>query len=448
MGCRGARSVDQSNSFPLGPDVRQISYETAGDSPTERWGVDLGGAHPVETYIQYALAQNPEIQFARLRVDAATHRVPQARSLEDPMLVIDTQAPPTMPKFGIGVSQKFPWLGKLRTRADAAQWNVHIAGAELIATELSVVEEVKKAYYELHYVEGAILITEADRTLLDDLAKIAESRYRTGSVTQQDVLRAQVAVANLETELVRFQQELQTAQARLARRLHVSPETPLRAMTQLPPEQIPFDLNRLYQQALAARPELHAQMASIERERRAADLAKMEYIPDATVSFGWMDMPQPEMPNDPYAIGVMVNLPVYRKRIDAGVREAQANVAAEARQYDALHDQTMEEVKDLFARAQSQEEMLRLFRDSILPKADQTLVVSRQAYQAGDVDFLQLFDNWRELLKFQLAHLRLEVDLRQTLAELERVVGGFQAFQSVEATPEPSILSPPPFPQG
>jgi hypothetical protein len=42
----------------------------------------------------------------------------------------------------------------------------------------------------------------------------------------------------------------------------------------------------------------------------------------------------------------------------------------------------------------------------------------------GDVDFLQLIDNWQQLLRFQIAQHRLESQLFQTLATLERVVGG------------------------
>jgi outer membrane protein TolC len=68
--------------------------------------------------------------------------------------------------------------------------------------------------------------------------------------------------------------------------------------------------------------------------------------------------------------------------------------------------------------------LLNQFRDGILPTARQTLEVSRQAYNVGEVDFLQLIDNWRQLLKYEISYRRLEASLRQTLAKLEQVVGG------------------------
>ena len=75
-------------------------------------------------------------------------------------------------------------------------------------------------------------------------------------------------------------------------------------------------------------------------------------------------------------------------------------------------------------KATSQYELIRLFRDDIIPKADQTLRVSSSAYETGKTDFLQLIDNWRQLIRFQVACVRLESQLRQTLASLDRVMGG------------------------
>ena len=423
----------------------------------------LAGPHTVDQYVRYARDNNPDIQAARQRVAAACYRIAQVRSLPDPTLGVtlypeEVQTAAGAQELTLSLSQKFPWLGKLAAQADMARCTTSIAQAQLTATELSVVEEVKRAYYELYFVRQAIRISETDRGLLVDLAKSADSRYRTGAVSQQDVLRAQLEVANLDTELVRLRQQLASAQARLARQLHVSPDMPLATVDSLSAEQIPGDLDALYAQAVAARPELRAQLTTVCRERRAVDLAQMNYVPDATVNFSWIDTSTTGISpvangRDPYLAGVMVNLPIYRQRLAAAVREAQANVRAESRRYDSLKDQTLQQVKDLFVQAQTQAELLRLFRDDILPKADQTLRVSSQAYTSGQIGFLQLIDNWRDLLRFQLTYQRMEVQLRQTLATLERTVGGYEALQSATAATVPESAGPlpelaPPSPAG
>ena len=101
----------------------------------------------------FALCQNPEIQVKRKQVEAAAMRVPQAASLEDPMLDV-TGYPfyPYVPQqvggrvtYEIMASQQVPWFGKLRTKACAAEAEVDAARAELVVAELEVLEQVKRA---------------------------------------------------------------------------------------------------------------------------------------------------------------------------------------------------------------------------------------------------------------------------------------------------------------
>ena len=195
------------------------------------------------------------------------------------------------------------------------------------------------------------------------------------------MLRAQVEVSNLNGELIRLRQQLESSQARLAQVLHISPDTPIRAIEQLPSEQIPRDLDRLYRQAVAARPELQAQLAAVHVIASNVELARLAYFPDFAFTVDWMGMAtegalSPSADGVPdVGIGMMVNLPIYRKRLDAGVRESEAKTVASARKYDSLRDQTVQEVKDLLVQATSQNELIDLFRDDIIPKSDQTLRV-------------------------------------------------------------------------
>jgi outer membrane protein TolC len=127
---------------------------------------------------------------------------------------------------------------------------------------------------------------------------------------------------------------------------------------------------------------------------------------------------------DDVGLSLSVNLPIYRRRLDAAVREADARTLAAAQRYEYERDQTLEMVKDLFVQVESQRELVRLFAESILPKAEQTLEVSMAGYQAGRVDFLQLFNNFQELLRIRLQLERQRTQLHQSVASLERAVGG------------------------
>ncbi len=212
---------------------------------------ELSGPQPVETLIAWAVAQNPAIEAARKQMEAASYRIPQAASLEDPMLEVNPfLAPMGMGEMRqviqMGVSQQIPWSGKLQSRAEVAAQEAQRVRAQWATAELAVIEQVKIAYYQLYFVQQAIQISQADRELLLGRQEIAAARFRVGQVNQQDVLRAELEVLELDNQLVRLQQELDTARTRLARQLSISPDTPLEAVEQLPAEQIPVDLQHLY----------------------------------------------------------------------------------------------------------------------------------------------------------------------------------------------------------
>lgn len=448
VGCRGGQQVRDPEFAAVEASLYQArylkpeSYEELAPAPA-----DLAGPHPVDEYVQFALRQNPEVQAARKRVEVFAYQVPVAASLQDPMLSVTAQPEPVQTAAGqqdliVSASQKLHWFGKLDTRAGVAEAQTNVARAHLAAVELATIARVKRAYYELYFIQKAIAITETEQKLLGDIRNVANTRYKAGRTSQQDVLRAEVEIANVENDLLRLRQQLTSARARLGSILHVSPQTKLQATNELHPEVVPKHLESLQHQAVKARPELHAQLAAVARDRRVADLARLDYRPDVTVGLSWIDVAQNGISpvangRDSFLVNAGVNLPIYRKRLEAAVRSAEANAVSTAREYDAMRDATLEEVADLFAQVQSQQDMLKLFQGEILPKARQTLEVSSQAYNVGDVDFLQLIDNWRQLLRYEVMYRRLESTLRQTLAELDRVVGGLSTPSTTDTEPPP-----------
>jgi outer membrane protein TolC len=140
---------------------------------------------------------------------------------------------------------------------------------------------------------------------------------------------------------------------------------------------------------------------------------------------------------DNVTVGMSFNVPLYRKRLDARVREAEAQAVASAREYDELRDETMRDVKSLFAQATSQQEISRLLRESIVPKNQQALEISMREYSVGTTSYVQMIDNWRELLRSQILQQQVDAQLRQTIASLARAVVSFEL-------PRPPLEPPPP----
>jgi outer membrane protein TolC len=64
-----------------------------------------------------------------------------------------------------------------------------------------------------------------------------------------------------------------------------------------------------------------------------------------------------------------------------------------------------------------------LYRDTLVPKAEQSLGVTMEAFMTGAGTSLDLIDAEKTLLELQLAYYRALTDQAQKLAEIETLVG-------------------------
>ena len=148
--------------------------------------------------IREALAANPEIVAARQQWAAASQRIAQARSLDDPTLSVQWWNTPESFNLGqakntiIGLSQKFPFPGKLALKEEVASRSADITEQALRAKERDLIARVKQAYYELFLAHKAIEIHHEQIDLLTQFLQTAIAKFRTGKGSQVDVLKAQV----------------------------------------------------------------------------------------------------------------------------------------------------------------------------------------------------------------------------------------------------------------
>jgi outer membrane protein TolC len=115
--------------------------------------------------------------------------------------------------------------------------------------------------------------------------------------------------------------------------------------------------------------------------------------------------------------------PWSRGTIDARVAEHTAAVQAAKARTQVLENMVRLAVQEAYVRATAAQERAVLLRTTIKPQSQQTLEVSRVAYQTDRVDFQALIDNQRVLLDVNLDYFRALSDFTQALADLERAVG-------------------------
>lgn len=385
-------------------------------------------------YVEQALEAHPTIRAARARSQAVFERVPQATALPDPMLSfgqsirsIETRVGPQLNTFGI--SQTFPWRGTRGLRGEVVLREADAAEAVYRAQQREVVVRVKKAFYDLAYVDQAIRLTREEQSLLEHYERLAQSRYATGQGLQQAVLRTQAEITKVMNRLYALGQERTSRVAELNSLMdrpheRTIPEVPRLDIPVVDPD--PQVLRRLGEQH---RQEIQAAEALIERSERSIDLAQRDVWPDLVVGAGFVNVGKRD-DQDPTGNGknaltlsLGFSIPLRRDKYDAAVDEAGFELEASRLARAAEVNEMRRSIEDLVGQIRTYQKQSALFEQVLIPQAREALSSTEAAYETGQVGTLDLLDSERVLLDVRLLHERHYADYLTALARLERTIG-------------------------
>lgn len=389
---------------------------------------DHGGTVSLAALLREARERNPEIQAAEKRQQAAQARIKPAGTYADPQIAFQAMdAPYPLDNVFNGeriftISQMFEFPGKLGLMSGMARKESEAIGADVETTRLRVLKDVKATYFMLYRVDRELEINAENRQLMKQFIEIANVKYATGMGLQPDIIKAQLEYSMLVNDSLMLAQERGSAAAMLNSLLNRPRETPVPQIVEFfDPQQFTFSLDSLAQTAYAQRPELRNMQSMAEMYQLSARLARKEYIPNFMLSFSHRQMPD-QMRN--FDAMVSLNLPVYfwRKQTPR-VQEAEANYGMATANLQAMRNMVRFEVESAFLKVEQAGRSVQIFKNTIVPQAEQSLLASRAAYETNKVDFLMLIDSQRTLRDMKLAYYQALAEFGTRLAELERVVG-------------------------
>ena len=397
----------------------------SGYAPRNRKLPALNENAALKEYLRYAALNNPGLEAAFNRWKAALERVPQVTSLPDPRFIyryyieqVETRTGPQ--RHSVAVSQTFPWFGKLKLRGDAALAAANAEKARYEAAKLKLFYRVQDAYHELGYLGRAVAIVRENRDLAKYIERVARKRYEGDVGTHHDVIRAQVELGKLEDRLLAVIDLREPITARLNAALN----RPINAELPWPARPPLEETNATDEQILAwlgkASPELKALEHEIAKRRHAVELAKKNYYPDITLGLTHIDTGNGR---DPAIAMASINLPIWYAKYRAADRETEARLRAAVLQRTDKENSLGSTAKMALYRFRDAGRKANLYRDTLVPKAKQSLKATQAAYSSGKASFLDLIDAQRILLEFQLSYERALANRAQRLAEIETLVG-------------------------
>jgi len=389
----------------------------------------------VDRLVEEALENNPEILAAKKRWEVYKEKVPQAYALEDPMFsfgIINLptsfsfhQEDMTMKEFSI--SQKFPFPGKRPLMKEMA-----LKEAEAVSTDIQgkihqVIKGVKTAYYDLSHVYRTTEVTQRNKRILEDFAKIAETRYAVGEGIQQDVLKAHVEVSKMVDDLIMLAQKKRALEAKLNALLSRPPETQVGEPEEIIFRKLPFTLEELQKMALEMNPALKGMKKMIEAKEKAYALAKREYYPDFKFLFAYGQRDKlvgGVKQDDMLTWMVEINIPIFYKwKQEPKVAETKAEILVVEAQYRAMKNEILFMVADMSSMIQRVERQIELYKTGIIPQTRLQINSAMSAYTVNKADFMTLLDSQMTLYKYELEYHQALTEYEKNVASMGATIG-------------------------
>ncbi|MCC7262580.1 MAG: TolC family protein [Candidatus Latescibacteria bacterium] len=384
-----------------------------------------GQALSLQEVQQQALLHHPRVIAARKTWEAARARQRGARLPPDPHLSLEYegltsfQAP--YGERNLELSQVLEFPGKPRFRSRLAGYQAQLAEADYEALRLEITAAASAACGRLWAARDLLSRAGENLRLAEDFRDKTQKRVEAGDASPLEVLRAEVEAGRVAAEQATAANQLQFARAELNALLGQAPDAPLEVSGGLEYQPLRTELPLLQKRALEQRPDLCAADLRTRAARAGEGLSRAGLVPDLEVSAGRQHVRQ----EDRYwRTGVALTLPLWSVPAQRGVLAgAQAEAAAAEALQAGRRNQALLEVQEAYLEVRTAEIRLLLYRDRVVPRAEEGYQLARRSYDEGASSYLEILDAGRALAEARLVLVQALLDHHLALARLTQAVG-------------------------
>jgi len=404
----------------------------------------------VEALVEAVQVRNPSLPEMVAAWKAAQARYPQVTSLDDP-LVGANLSPAGFSRVGNGyrleIFQRYQWPGKLQLRGEVASAEANAASRDVDNVRQQLIESARDAFYDYYLTYRALEVNAEALRLLREFKQNADARYKTGQVSAQDPLQAEVEIGRLREREIILERQRGVAIARINTLLQLPPFLPLPP----PPKEIQVegelpDPQALLAQALSQRLDLLKLADQIKAAKAAVKLAYKEYFPDidamAAYDSFW------DNPLQRAQVAMRFNLPVRLGKRHGAVVEAESRLAELKAQYARQTSQAGFEVQQAYEQWRESLRTVRLLDKEVLPAARQNVKAAQPAYMTGRIPLFTLIEVQRNLVDLQDRFYQATAEFFRRRTALQRSLTGTPATTPLPMPAERPGPGQPGYPTG
>src|SRR5437762_5861731 len=377
------------------------------------------------------LENNPATKEAEHRWRAARERVRQAYAWDDPRVAGESRVrrfidvpPNAFMDQSLTLEQLIPITGKNLVRGRSAAAEAFSAFEEARRVQLDVISKARATFFQLANAYDQLEINDKNLTSLKQIADITRSRYEAGLETAANALIAETDYSKLQETRTDLERNLSDAQSQLNTLMNRDAFAPLSGPGTATVDHAHLSVTRLRNITLAQRPEVQMARAKIDAEKSKLQLAQRAWIPDPALMVKGQRYNDAAEAVSELDAGVSFTVPwVNPSKYSAGVREARANLASVARGLEREQKEALRLLRDQLAKIETFHHHVELFRDKLVPQAQQAFEATQLSYESGKATFLDWISAQRNLRDIEAMGREHLAHYQMAIAELEAVIG-------------------------
>lgn len=346
---------------------------------------------------------DPRIRGALVNVPTDTFQVDQENM---------TQAQLTL-------RQEFPSGRTLSLRGERRKAEADAERARRDLTLMEIRMAVRNKWFEKYYLVQAQANIEASRHHVSELVQALHAAFSAGSLSAQDISRAELELALLDDRMTEFRQREEETDAELFRFLGKDALRPL--SSKLPILRTLPDIAEM-EAALRQHPSVLIEEAKVGIRDMDVALAEQAYRPSWALEGGYGARHGDR--SDLATIGITLSIPFFTadrqdRRLSAAVRQrGAAQFDRAAKLLDLRRDLTR-----AYANWRRLGERIRLYGDVVIERAKETAEASVSTYASGTSDFAELIRSQLAQLDAELMRLKLVTEQGKAWAKIRYLVG-------------------------
>lgn len=390
----------------------------------------LGISQSLEELTAYGLEHNPGLKAKYAQFEAGMKRAARVKGMPDPTFSagyfispVETRVGPQRAKLSL--SQMFPWFGTLKAKEEAAALQAEADYQLYVDAQNELFYRVKSVYYNLVELNEKERLLEEQKQVLEFFKESTTSKFSNGKAKMADVLRVEILLEDIETEIQLNEEKERPLLVQLKRVINWPDSLPLSVKDTFQLEKTNYSE---VTDSLMAHPKLEyyaTKKKAWEAEAKAVDKQGM---PSVGLGLDYVfvdkrdDMNVPGNGKNAFMPMVSVSLPIYRGKYKTAKEEAILNQEAAEFGNQEMLNQLQSGIEMTFYELEEKQLKLELYQQQS-EKLERSYQLLLTEYGNSTDSFEGLLRVQKELLVYQIKEVESKYAYALALAKLQYLSG-------------------------